>query len=114
MLSAPEVVAYHEIVAGDGGSCVSPLAQGGNPITFGVFPNPTANSVTLRYALPEDSPVMVSVFNQDGKLVRQVAQLGARGTLSVDFDLTGLPAGSYIMQISENAGSETFKFVKNK
>jgi hypothetical protein len=76
------------------------------------YPNPFNPSTTIRYGLPMQANVILSVYDALG---REVALLenGVRsaGYHEVRFDGAGLPSGVYIYRLRSGNFSETKKFV---
>jgi hypothetical protein len=66
-----------------------------------VYPNPTSNAVTVEFNSLPNEPAVIELLDLRGKLVSsysfQVYEAFSRRTLSLD----ELPAGTYIMQISQ-------------
>jgi serine protease AprX len=71
------------------------------------YPNPFTESTTIRYAVDQEGPVSVEVFDILGKKVRTlVSESKAAGHHSVDFRAENLPAGTYIYRVE--AGSKVY------
>jgi len=64
--------------------------------TFTLAPNPARDRATLTLAAPLPQPTAMQVLDALGRPVRQQA-LPARATTAV-LDLTGLPAGLYLVR----------------
>jgi spore coat protein A, manganese oxidase len=70
------------------------------------YPNPFNPSTTIRFNLPEDSPVELKVFNSIGQEVTTLAEGDfAAGIHAVTFNAGTLASGTYIARIK--AGSYT-------
>lgn len=64
------------------------------------FPNPFNPVTVVRYALPVASDVMMSVYDVLGKRVKIILNQEMRvGEHEVVFDATGLPSGTYILNM---------------
>lgn len=75
-------------------------------------PNPATETVQLRFDLPTNSPLNVSLFNAAGAQV-QSKDLGAvQGENIVDLELTELPAGIYFVRLRLSNGIRTVRLVK--
>ena len=73
------------------------------------FPNPFNPNTTIRFYLPEDTFVMLNVFNILGKKVQTlINEEKISGLHEIVFDGTGLPSGVFIY------GLQTAKFYKTK
>lgn len=77
-------------------SAVGPQALG---MTFDLqaWPNPTADGTKLTVTLPNSANLDLRLFDVTGKQVRSVYSGSTSGTLTLDLDLSSLPAGSYIL-----------------
>lgn len=66
----------------------------------GLFPNPAANRATLAFAVAVPRDVPVTVVDLLGRTVLRVASgPRAAGGHVVDLDLSGLPAGTYVVRV---------------
>ncbi|MEM8488314.1 MAG: T9SS type A sorting domain-containing protein [Bacteroidota bacterium] len=64
------------------------------------FPNPFTESTTIRYSLPQDMQVRLTVFDMLGREVQTlVEQRQAAGTYNINFEAGNLPAGMYLARI---------------
>jgi serine protease AprX len=64
------------------------------------YPNPFSASTTIRYAVEQDGPVTVEVYDILGKKVRTlVSESKTAGNHSVEFKAENLPAGTYIYKV---------------
>jgi len=60
------------------------------------YPNPFSGSTNITYTLPADTKVNISLFNQQGQLVRILTDVAeSAGTHNINFDSYGLDAGVY-------------------
>ncbi len=80
-------------------SAVATESASGLPTAYALepnYPNPFNPSTTLRYALPEDGAVRLSVYDVLGRRVRLlVDEHQPAGWHDVAFDAGGLPSGTY-------------------
>jgi len=66
-----------------------------------VFPNPATNLLNVRYNLPTEDNILISVFDLQGKLLLEIiAGNRAKGEHEETLDLSTLPAGHYVCRIS--------------
>ncbi len=64
------------------------------------FPNPFSDNTTIRYSLPQDMQVTLTVFDMLGREVQTlVEQRQAAGTYNINFEAGNLPAGMYLARI---------------
>ncbi|WP_332368966.1 T9SS type A sorting domain-containing protein [Spirosoma telluris] len=80
---------------------------------FSFYPNPTENSLFIRYANPLAKQVQVSVFDLNGILQQPSLSIKAsngqfEGNLSVQY----LPTGTYILRLSDGFGIQIRRFIK--
>ncbi len=113
----------------DAGAVLGPSADGGisysnlcqvnllgaipteNGPAFEVLPNPAISDVLLRFggASLEGRPRRISLFSGTGVLLKSI--LSAEPT--VQLDLSGLPAGFYLLSVDEGGFRRVAKLVKN-
>ena len=73
------------------------------PTVFNVYPNPAHNTLTLTLP-PNSSPSTVRIVDMTGAVVQQTAI--AAGTTQVNFDLTQMTSGVYLLSWSSTAGTK--------
>lgn len=82
---------------------------GGVPDDFTLhqnYPNPFNNVTQIRYSIPYDSEVTLSVYNLLGQEVKTlVYERQISGTYTVTFDASGLPSGVYFYRVYANGGN---------
>ncbi|MDB0043200.1 thrombospondin type 3 repeat-containing protein [Flavobacteriaceae bacterium] len=74
------------------------------------YPNPTLGDVNV-YVNGEDSKVMMSVFSSKGNLIFTREQ-EIQSTRKTDLNLSGVPAGTYLVTLDGPTIRKTFKIVK--
>ena len=78
-----------------------------------IFPNPTADALNLRYHLPKDDKITISIFDLQGKLIfEQVAGEKLSGENQDIIDLRQIAAGTYICRISGKSNSISKQIIK--
>jgi hypothetical protein len=76
------------------------------------YPNPFNPSTSIKYSLPENSNVKLSVYNVKGELVmKPVDQFQSAGEYSVNVNGTRLSSGIYIYKIEAGKYTQTRKMV---
>ncbi len=77
------------------------------------YPNPYDSKTTIRFILPQDEHVTLSVYDQFGKRIAlPVNEYRAAGEHSVHFDAASLPAGVYHYTIQAGEFRASRKMVK--
>jgi len=79
------------------------------------YPNPFNPTTTIRFALPEDSPVRLVVYNSLGVEVAELVndELSAGG-YAVEFDANELPTGTYIYRLTADDFTQTRRMTLSK
>lgn len=67
-----------------------------------IFPNPTNGFITVRLKAPTDSPLVFQLHAADGRLLRQKEYV--QPVSELEEDLTGLPPGSYFVNLWTEQG----------
>ncbi len=80
------------------------------------YPNPFNPSTTIKYLIPEESKVMLEVFNILGnRIITLVDELKPPGNYEVKFDASSLSSGMYFYRLQSSTGvSVTKKLVLQK
>jgi hypothetical protein len=77
------------------------------------YPNPFMDQLQIAYALEQESPVTIEVFDQSGRKVNTlVNQTQEAGEYQVDFEAAQLPAGAYFARVRAGAAMEVIKLIK--
>jgi len=79
------------------------------------FPNPFNPSTSIRFSLPFDSKIKISVYNALGELVANLAdKIEQAGNHNITWNASGMSSGLYIYIIEAEPlkGGSTFKSVK--
>jgi hypothetical protein len=76
---------------------------------FFVFPNPATTQITVVQGA-QDPPYNIAIFNSEGRLVKKI---NAVDNNPITFDVSALPRGLYIYQMSMSQVVKTGKFVLN-
>lgn len=78
---------------------------------YTVYPNPVNNLATIKYKIPLDEAVKIQIFDNSGKLVKQLVNENKdAGIYQVSFSVKDLPAGLYFYKLEAGNFSDTKKF----
>jgi hypothetical protein len=82
-------------------------------VHFQTFPNPVKNTLIVNYRLEEKSEVQLSIYNMEGKLVRNVLNdTHQPGNYTENVNLRDLSSGTYFARLMVNGELITKKIVK--
>jgi hypothetical protein len=70
-----------------------------------IIPNPADDLATICLSGNTTAEVIVKIFSNDGRLIRQVSEFATEGKLMLD--VANLPAGQYLLKISSEHFSST-------
>ncbi|MBK6996398.1 MAG: HYR domain-containing protein [Lewinellaceae bacterium] len=73
------------------------LSAGVSDFAFHVFPNPTSGDVAVAFELLADQPVIIRVFDLQGRMILSHQDLGLEGENTYWLGLKGLTPGMYIV-----------------
>lgn len=73
-----------------------------------IYPNPTSDILNVEFAVENTSEFSIELFSLLGKRVMQATESHSGGSLN----LSGLPAGTYILKVSSAKGSFSQKIIK--
>lgn len=77
---------------------------------LGTYPNPARNQATVRFAVPERQDVTLRMSDLLGREVRTLLRDRLDGRYERTVDLSGLPSGTYFLQLTTETASETKRF----
>ena len=77
----------------------------------GVYPNPARGEAHVRFALPEDGEVRVSVYDVMGREVTTETARYDAGSNAAGIDASALSAGVYVVRVATERAVVTGKFV---
>lgn len=77
-----------------------------------IYPNPATNHCTIRFYNVDAASCRVSIFNTMGKLIRVANVQLDEGLNEIDLDVSELPTGLYILQLSTPKNPERLKLMK--
>ncbi|MFD2936026.1 S8 family peptidase [Spirosoma flavum] len=80
---------------------------------FVVYPNPAEHTISIRYVSSLAKQIQVSIFDLRGVLQQSPFQLNDQnGQFKGDISVHELPAGSYILRLTDGYTTQTGRFVK--
>ncbi|HVF96330.1 MAG TPA: T9SS type A sorting domain-containing protein, partial [Flavisolibacter sp.] len=93
------------------------IISGIRPTTLvltGLFPNPAASRVSLLVDAPAKDILIIQVMDAVGRVVKTQKSFVDAGSNTLELNVTGLMAGSYLVKVNCEAGCQTAvsKFVK--
>ncbi len=78
-----------------------------------LYPNPVKNKTTVTFSLSEAGNMQFGITNASGLLLYKRQQLFNKGQQNAEFDCSFLPAGSYVLQLTDDKGSvQMIRFIK--
>jgi hypothetical protein len=79
-----------------------------------LYPQPATDLLNISYDNPKDSYLTISITDLNGKLVKEISNNDFKpaGKQNLQYNLSGLTSGTYILQISSEKGILSKKFVK--
>ncbi len=92
---------------------IDELLNKANAWQVSVFPNPANNVLHVRYNLPTEDKILISVFDLQGKLLLELNKGNkAKGEHEETLDLSKLPAGQYVCRISGQTNTISKNIIK--
>jgi Secretion system C-terminal sorting domain len=116
--NATETISYYRIKLqmSDGSFKYSNMAavKGIMNNLFIIYPNPAASKAGISLLAAEDGLANFTFYNSEGKIVKQYQSLLTKGNNQKEYDITGLPAGTYLIKASlPGKKIMTGKLIKN-
>lgn len=79
------------------------------------YPNPFNSSTTIRYNLPNESPVTIDIYDILGRKVQTLLDVKKQaGQHQVNWNADGLPSGAYFARLRAGEQSQTMKMILMK
>ena len=76
------------------------------------YPNPFNPSTKIKYALPQNSKVNLTVYNAIGEIINVlVDEIQDEGYHEIEFDATNLPSGIYLYRLVANENIQVKKMI---
>lgn len=84
----------------------------GNPFDLTLFPNPSASStLSMRFDSAEMGQVSISVYDVNGRLLKQQKKFLANGQQTISIDISSLSKGSYFLELKDAKRKEVAGFI---
>jgi hypothetical protein len=81
--------------------------------TLRVMPNPVRNEATVSYSLESNSNVSLILYDISGRTLKTInAGNMSSGEHKIKIEMTGLPAGTYLIQMKSKTGNAYGKVIK--
>lgn len=77
-----------------------------------LFPNPAENELTLNVKAVNSELVLVTIYNMEGKAIKQNSQIIESGSNQVQLNINDLPSGAYFITAAHGSVIEKGKFIK--
>ncbi|MFO8232915.1 MAG: T9SS type A sorting domain-containing protein [Longimonas sp.] len=68
------------------------------------YPNPTRSQATVRYAVPDQQPVRIVLYDMLGRRVQTVVDTDAEGRTEAPLDVSNLASGTYFLRMETEGG----------
>lgn len=80
--------------------------------TFGFYPNPATENVTMNYNLVQSAKVTYVIYDLTGKQIQTESANRFPGAQQQNIDISSLQSGTYLLSVHANGNSVTKRFVK--
>ena len=77
-----------------------------------IFPNPSAGKIDIWFVSEKISPVVISIYDMNGKLVFNNRLLASRGSNTATANISALAPGNYTLKIEMGTKVITKKISK--
>lgn len=84
------------------------------PSPFGMlnlYPNPASESIQLDFELYQDVRFQWMVTDMQGRFLMKQESEGIRGEQHINIDVSGWPAGTYLLFLRSTNGAHTKRFM---
>jgi hypothetical protein len=93
-------------------TAVPDIVEPSNTMNCTVYPNPVRTDATIQYNLPEDSQVILEIFNSTGQRILQPANgKQLKGEHRVLWNAEGMPAGVYFYILTDGKQAHSGKII---
>lgn len=95
----------------DGKDLTASISETGNPgMGLSIWPNPTAEGITVTFAAAVSDVYTASVYDMAGKCVRR--ETLCTGCTTHSLALADLADGMYVLRVTGSEATQDFKFIK--
>lgn len=96
-----------------GTSSVAPIKTNTGLLVFSCYPNPSYNEVIVQYHIAEASKIGINLTDISGKVVyNSITTATVQGLNISSIDVSGLPAGVYMLTLYSESGTYSQKIIK--
>jgi len=81
------------------------------PVNLSLYPNPANESVQVRFSLREAQPVTIDITDLNGRILHTEKKDATAGEIKTTIDVKHFAKGTYLLNISGAAISQTKKFL---
>lgn len=78
-----------------------------------VYPIPTDGEITVDITIPQSGEYIVSIYDLKGSLKSTLPYRFLKGTQKIDKNLQTYPSGIYLLHITNNTFTKSFKIIKH-
>ena len=82
------------------------------PQLYDLSPNPADNTITFQYFLPKPVLATISIYDLQGKIIREINGGNFSGLITKQINIADLPAGIYYLTLNADGLIRTKKIVK--
>jgi len=93
---------------------LSPSAEYSKSIKFNVqlSPNPVEEICTLALSLPQETSIIIQLFDINGRLIKTESSKQLKGQSNYTLNFSELKSGLYLLKVIAEGGEKTFKVSK--
>ena len=91
---------------------LEPLAVQDNTLRLVVQPNPFTTTIRIHWTAAAKQPVTLRLISIDGRVIRELKQIGLGNEQIDSWDGAGLTAGVYVVQLQAEQGQLTQRVLK--
>jgi len=82
-------------------------------LAFTISPNPCSGSVKIQFTIYDDDIAIFELFDISGVMIKRIMNEPKKpGTYNMEFDMSDLPAGVYIIKLQTNNNIKMKKIIK--